>query len=237
MRIGGLIQQQGNTVATESDKNRAIKEVSKELESLFLYELLKAMRRTVGSQDSFQKETYTSLFDLELSRLLAERGTGLQGVIQRQLLNHSSSSIPTPSNLIPQNIQNSILPSEGLISSKFGKRLHPLRGIWSFHRGIDIAAPEGSPVRAIMDGTVIFSGYMEGYGNLVVIDHGGGLTTRYGHTRKNLVKEGDSVKVGDVIAEVGTTGLSTGPHLHLEVLEAGKPIDPERFLKIKDMRA
>lgn len=230
MRIGGLTDQQ----AVNQDKNRAIKEVSKELESLFLYELLKAMRRTVGSQDSFQKDTYASIFDLELSRILAERGTGLGEVIERQLLNHPSliSSAASTSS----DSQNSI-PLEGLISSKFGERLHPLKGRWSFHKGLDIAAPEGSPVRAISDGRVIFSGYKDGYGNLVVIDHGGGLITRYGHNRRNIVKEGDSVKAGDVIAEVGSTGLSTGPHLHLEVLEAGKPVDPERFLKIKDMRA
>ncbi len=233
MRIGGLTEQQ----AVNQDKSRAIKEVSKELESLFLYELLKAMRRTVGSQDSFQKDTYTSIFDLELSRVLAERGTGLREVIERQLLNHPSLSISMPSTSTSPNSQNSILPSEGPISSKFGERLHPLTGRWGFHKGLDIAAPEGSPVRAIRNGRVIFSGYKEGYGNLVVIEHGGGLITRYGHNRRNLVKEGDSVKAGDVIAEVGSTGLSTGPHLHLEVLEAGKPVDPERFLKIKDMRA
>ncbi|MFN3740051.1 MAG: peptidoglycan DD-metalloendopeptidase family protein [Thermodesulfovibrionales bacterium] len=223
MRIGGLIQQQ----AVDQDKSRAIKEVSKELESFFLYELLKTMRRTVGFQDSFQKDTYTSLFDLELSRVLAERGTGLRDVIERQL--------STPS--ISQTFQNSILPSEGPISSKFGERLHPLTGRWNFHKGVDIAAPEGSPVRAIRDGRVIFSGYKEGYGNLVVIDHGGGLITRYGHNRKNFVKEGDSVNAGDIIAEVGSSGVSTGPHLHFEVLQAGKPVDPEGFFNIKDMRA
>lgn len=223
MRVEALLQKQ----ITPQEKERAIKEVSKELESLFLYELLKAMRRTAGSQDSFQKDTYTSLFDLELSRVLAERGTGLKEVIERQLLNQSSfkkSSGP-------------VLPSEGIISSEFGPRLHPLRGRWSFHRGIDIAAPHGSPVRAIRDGRVTFSGYTEGYGNLVVIDHGDGLITRYGHNSKNLVKEGDSVSRGDIIAEVGSTGLSTGAHLHFEVWMDGKPIDPEGYLNIKDMRA
>ncbi len=223
MRIEGLIQQ-GHIM---TNQEQAIKEVSKELESLFLYELLKTMRRTVGSQDSFQKDTYTSIFDLELSRLLANRGTGLKEIIERELSNQYLYSMSSAS----------ILPSHGPISSKFGERLHPLTGRWGFHKGIDIAAPEGFPVRAIRDGRIIFSGYREGYGNLVVIDHGGGLITRYAHNRRNLVREGDSVKAGDIIAEVGSSGLSTGPHLHLEVLSDGKPVDPERYLRIKDMRA
>lgn len=215
MRIDGIT----GGFRSDQDKNRDIKEVSKRLESLFLYEILKIMRRTIGSDDSLQKDIYNSFFDMELSRILAERGAGLQEVIERQLLNRRLYSY------------SENLPSEGIVTSRFGERLHPLTGKWSFHNGIDIATPAGSPVRAVRDGEVIFSGYVEGYGNLVVIDHGDGLVTRYGHNRRNLVKEGDSVNKGDIIAEVGSTGFSTGSHLHFEVLRDGKPIDPEGIFK------
>ncbi|MCX7792854.1 MAG: peptidoglycan DD-metalloendopeptidase family protein [Thermodesulfovibrionales bacterium] len=228
MRINHLIEHQTGRSLEPQEGRRNIREVSKELESLFLYELLKIMRRTVGSQDSLQKDVYTSLFDLELSKLLAERGTGLQKVIERQLLNSPLLSTGLDLN------SNPVLPADGAVTSKFGERLHPLTGKWSLHKGIDIAAPYGSPVRAVRDGKVIFSGYTDGYGNLVVIDHGDGILTRYAHNRKNMVKEGDRVKAGDIIAEVGSSGLSTGAHLHFEVFLDDKPIDPERFFKIKD---
>ncbi len=203
-----------------------IKRVSKEMESLFLYELLKTMRRTLSSERSLQEETYTSLFDLEFSRLLSERGTGIKEIIERQLMNRYPSVQTEPA-----------IPLKGIITSKFGERIHPLRGLWSFHRGIDIAAPSGSSVKAIMDGRVLFSGYKEGYGNVVVIEHEGGIITRYAHNRINLVRENEVVRKGQVIAEVGSTGFSTGSHLHLEIIKDGKPVDPEGFLGIKDLKA
>ena len=121
-------------------------------------------------------------------------------------------------------------PVRGPISSPFGPRIHPIYGVPSFHTGIDIAVPEGTPVRAAASGTVTFAGWHEGFGVLVVIDHGNGYESYYGHLSKLLVSEGQRVSAGDVIALSGNTGLSTGPHLHFEVRYLGTPVDPRPLL-------
>lgn len=113
------------------------------------------------------------------------------------------------------------------VSSKFGQRAHPILGITRLHAGADMGAPTGTPIYAPADGTVVLAEVRGGYGNTVVIDHGSSLGTLYGHTSKMLVAPGDSVEQGDVIALVGSTGLSTGPHLHFETRIKGMPIDPE----------
>lgn len=121
-------------------------------------------------------------------------------------------------------------PVRGPISSPFGPRIHPIYGIPSFHTGIDIAVPEGTPVRAAAAGVVTFSGWEEGFGLLVVIDHGNGYESYYGHLSKLLVSAGQTVAQGETIALSGNTGLSTGPHLHFEVRYFGSPMDPRPLL-------
>jgi murein DD-endopeptidase MepM/ murein hydrolase activator NlpD len=123
-----------------------------------------------------------------------------------------------------------IFPSQAEITSDFGWRIHPLLGSLRFHSGIDFGASYGSTIRAADSGTVILAGWYGGYGNAVVIDHGGGISTLYGHTSKLYVSEGQSVQIGDAIAAVGSTGLSTGPHLHFEVRKDGEPVDPIAYL-------
>lgn len=114
------------------------------------------------------------------------------------------------------------------MSSKYGMRFHPILKFSRLHTGVDLAAPEGSFVRAVSDGVVVFADPYKGYGNLVVIAHHDGMTTHYGHLEKILSKPGKSVRAGDIIATVGTTGHSTGPHLHFEVRLNGDPQDPEK---------
>lgn len=117
-----------------------------------------------------------------------------------------------------------IKPTQGSISSYFGER-------WGRqHNGIDIAANTGSNVVAFQSGKVTFSGWNGGYGNLVIIDHGNGIESYYGHNSKNLVKVGDSVQKGDLIAKVGSTGNSTGPHCHFEIRINGKPVNPLNYI-------
>jgi murein DD-endopeptidase MepM/ murein hydrolase activator NlpD len=119
-----------------------------------------------------------------------------------------------------------VMPLRGPLTSRFGYRLHPLFGRRHFHAGIDIAAPRGAPVRAAAAGTVIFAGWYGGYGKLVILDHGEGASTLYGHLSAILVAPGARVARDQVIGRVGSTGYATGPHLHFEVRQGGRPIDP-----------
>jgi murein DD-endopeptidase MepM/ murein hydrolase activator NlpD len=119
-----------------------------------------------------------------------------------------------------------IHPCDAPITSGFGMRYHPILHYMRLHAGIDFGAPTGTPIQAAAAGIVVFSGVMHGYGNVVVIDHGGGISTLYAHCSERDVEEGQPVAQGQVIARVGMTGLATGPHLHFEVRKNGTPIDP-----------
>lgn len=113
------------------------------------------------------------------------------------------------------------------VTSEFGWRTHPISGDEStFHSGIDLAADEGTPITAIWSGQVIFAGEYDGYGNMVLIDHGNARYTLYGHCSEIYVEPGSVVEQGQIIAAVGSTGYSTGPHLHLELWENGQYVDP-----------
>jgi murein DD-endopeptidase MepM/ murein hydrolase activator NlpD len=125
----------------------------------------------------------------------------------------------------------SICPTKGWISSRFGYRKCPFTGRRRFHPGLDIAACKGTPVVAPADGKVTYAGKKGLLGNLVVIDHGHGMVTRYAHLNKPLKKSGDIIKRGEIIGLVGSTGRSTGPHLHYEVRLNGLPINPENTYK------
>ncbi|MCL1862477.1 MAG: M23 family metallopeptidase, partial [Defluviitaleaceae bacterium] len=118
----------------------------------------------------------------------------------------------------------------GRITSGFGSRRDPITGRTAFHEGVDIPAPSGTPIHAAGGGTVSYSGWRGGYGNVVFIDHGSGLQTRYAHNTRNLVTVGQRVERGDVIAYVGSTGRSLSPHLHYEVLRNGNQINPVPFI-------
>jgi murein DD-endopeptidase MepM/ murein hydrolase activator NlpD len=120
-------------------------------------------------------------------------------------------------------------PVRGSITSGFGMRRHPILGGMRMHTGVDISARYGTPIRASGDGVVIFAGPRGGYGNAVIISHGGDVSTLYGHCSSINVAPGTKVKHGDVIARVGATGLATGPHVHFEVRVKGRPVDPMRF--------
>ncbi|MDP5016331.1 peptidoglycan DD-metalloendopeptidase family protein [Anabaena sp. UHCC 0187] len=121
-------------------------------------------------------------------------------------------------------------PSDAPTSSPFGWRVHPILGYRRFHAGLDFAASYGSTIRAADSGTVIFAGWYGGYGKAVIISHSKGITTLYGHASELSVSEGQTVQKGQPIALVGSTGFSTGPHLHFEVRRDGTPVDPANYL-------
>ena len=120
-------------------------------------------------------------------------------------------------------------PVDGTISSHFGSRTDPIRGGKDFHSGLDISSSTGDVVRSTADGVVSFSGWNGGSGNLVVLEHGHGFSTFYAHNKVNVVKVGQQVKRGEVIAHVGSTGSSTGPHVHYEIWKDGKPVNPADY--------
>ncbi|MBN2204380.1 MAG: peptidoglycan DD-metalloendopeptidase family protein [Thermoleophilia bacterium] len=123
-----------------------------------------------------------------------------------------------------------IWPCSGTVVSDFGWRTHPILGIELFHTGIDIAAPYGTPIKAAASGKVTMAAWYGGYGNCTIIDHGDGLSTLYAHESSFKVGTGQSVSQGQLIGYVGSTGLSTGPHLHFETRVNGEPVDPMRYL-------
>jgi len=135
-------------------------------------------------------------------------------------------------NRIEQEMLPSAMPLEtGWFSSDFGMRIDPFTGKKSFHEGVDFPAKTGTPIKAAAGGVVVFSAYHPGYGNMVAIDHGNELVSRYAHASRLLVNVGQVVLRGQEIAEIGSTGRSTGPHLHFEIRHNDIPLNPSRFLK------
>lgn len=124
-----------------------------------------------------------------------------------------------------------VVPVHGQVTYGFGYRIHPIYERRLFHEGVDIAAPEGTPIKAAAGGRVERVGPLGTYGTIVEIDHGRGFTTLYAHCSRVMVRPGDRVRAGQKVAEVGSTGLSTGPHLHFEVAVDGRPCDPFTYLQ------
>jgi murein DD-endopeptidase MepM/ murein hydrolase activator NlpD len=150
-----------------------------------------------------------------------EGRTDMLGVLETQLLEQAVKKKLLPS-MMPVNARFNV--------SGFGQRVDPFTGQWAMHEGIDFLADMGAPIMSAAAGVVVFAGFHPQYGYAIDIDHGNDLVTRYAHTSKLFVKEGDVVQRGAKIAEVGSTGRSTGPHLHFEVRFKGVPQNPARFL-------
>ncbi len=172
-----------------------------------------------GGQNAIAPPDFLEALD-RLSRQLEDRSSQLQ-VLENVLMN--------------RNLQAELLPKgkpilQGWLSSRYGMRTDPFTGKRDFHAGVDFAGKEGSPVVATGAGVVTWAGSRSGYGKLIEINHGGGYATRYGHNRKILVKVGETVKKGQIIGEMGSTGRSTGPHVHFEVLRNGRTVNPARYI-------
>lgn len=140
--------------------------------------------------------------------------------------------------LIDRTLQKQTLPTgspttDGWVSSLFGMRADPITGKMVFHDGIDYAGKSGSPILTVASGIVTWSGVRYGYGNMVEINHGNGYQTRYAHNKKNLVVVGQKVDQGQIIALMGSSGRSTGPHVHFEVVQNGKTVNPKKYISLK----
>ena len=229
----------GNSLPVKNlaeERDKKLREACKQFESVFTYEMLKSMRNSIPKCDLFSggqaEEIYQSMLDQELSKNMAGKGSNSIANILYQQLKHIDDKMN--GNISPGKTNDSSLPVwplEARVSSSFGWRKDPFTGNRKFHEGIDLAAEEGTDVKAIMAGRVQITDDQKGYGKVVVLDHGHGFTTLYAHNKDINVKTGDWVTKGATIAKVGSTGRSTGPHLHFEVRKDGKNLDPESFLK------
>ena len=173
-------------------------------------------------------------------------GLGLADVLTRSMggaaapgATPSAPPSPTSASALPLSPAAALerLPVAGRVTSGYGLRSDPFTGAPERHAGLDVGAPEGAAIRAPLAGIVKSAGPRGGYGNAVEIDHGNGLTTLYGHASELLVQPGQSVEAGQEIARVGSTGRSTGAHLHFEVRLGGRAIDPSKVLKAYASRA
>jgi murein DD-endopeptidase MepM/ murein hydrolase activator NlpD len=184
------------------------------------------LEKNIAAQRTAQKEVLTRL---QNERRLYEEG-------ERQLERESVKLVYKITELSTVTLDNAeatgrfIYPVKAKITSPFGPRIHPIFGVRSMHSGIDLAAPRGTAIKASEGGIVIYSGWYGGYGRVVIVDHSKGLSTLYAHLDAASVKVGDKVKQGQVVGYEGATGYATGPHLHFEVRNDGKPQNPVSFL-------
>ena len=188
---------------------------------------LKAEPTLNASNDTLQDAQVVSSLDqlyvLKTTALSGAASTGISLGLTRNV---------TTADWLRANSAPNLWPVEGPVTGSFGERIDPFNGEGAFHRGIDISASYGQPVIAPADGMVDFADFMGGYGRAIVLDHGHGITTRYGHLANFAVTPGQYVHRGDTIGYVGLSGRSTGPHLHYEVRINETPVNPHKYLRI-----
>ena len=203
----------GQYVSSEDKKELEVVTVS------FVPQEYETSKKDEISSEIIALEENKNILDKELQDAIIE-GVQLEKTIEEEVKSKlKSEDIEFITGIWPLNDYKNI-------SSGYGYRIHPITNVKSFHKGIDIPAPQDTDVLATDDGIVSFSGYQNGYGNVVKIKHFDGKTTVYAHNNSNVVKEGDIVKQGDIISKVGTTGNSTGNHVHFEIIVNGKNINP-----------
>jgi murein DD-endopeptidase MepM/ murein hydrolase activator NlpD len=183
-----------------------------------------------GMQVPAADNQFTQLASTETPRALSSKLDKLsaEATRQEQSLQELQAYFQDQKSLLAST--PSIWPARGWVTSDFGQRVDPYTADRVMHQGVDIAAPHGKEIDSPADGTVVFAGLEGGYGNVLVIDHGYGIKTRYGHLSKILVKPGEHVKRGVPVGSIGNTGRSTGPHLHYEVRVNGVPQNPRKFI-------
>lgn len=202
-------------------------ELERDQAAILELEKAAAEKKALIEQSKSEKESF-------LNKVVTERDTAEQAYqemldaskrIEQMIQSHSSTSRESSGS------SGALMwPVEGPITSPFGWRTHPIFGTQSYHSGLDIAADYGESVHAADGGVVIYADWMGGYGKAVIIDHGNGITTLYAHNSEILVSNGQRVSKGQTISKIGTTGYSTGPHLHFEVRENGTPVNPYGYL-------
>ncbi len=199
-----------------------------------LVDAAEAQRRSVSTEVA-QLEELSAAQEAELERFirarqqLEEQRREAEDAERRRAAQLAGQAIPPPQNTgAPGSFS---WPASGPITDPFGMRMHPITHQWKMHSGMDIGAPMGSTITAAAGGKIIYAGWEGGYGNTIIIDHGGNTSTLYGHCSQLFVSEGQEVQRGQAIGAVGSTGESTGPHLHFEIRINGVPVDPAPRLR------
>ncbi len=178
---------------------------------------------TDAIQDSQVNSSLDRLYTLKDTALSGAATTGITLGLTRNV---------TPADWLRANSAPSLWPVEGPVTGSFGERTDPFNGEGAFHSGVDISASYGQAILAPADGIVVFADFMGGYGKAIVLDHGHGITTRYGHLANFAVSSGQYIHRGDTIGFVGLSGRSTGPHLHYEVRINDTPVNPHKYLRL-----
>ena len=250
------LQTSSAPAATDAERAR-VKDLAQQFESMLLSQMLKEMRRGMLSDDEHEEglgsNTFIDQMDSQLGLALSKTGgLGVADILKRAIDRQVGGSSPVaPSFASPIAVERPFqgrgqeieTPESGApagpITSNFGWRNDPISGQVKFHSGRDIKMAYGQDVRSAAAGTVTFAGERGGYGMTVEVDHGGGMVTRYAHLSSQAVTVGQTVESGQVIASSGNSGRSTGPHLHFEVLEHGRPVDPDTpiqgFSRVADL--
>jgi len=216
-----------------------------EFESMLLVQMLREMRKSGSWKDEnedkagFGAESLFDTLDVEMASYIAKvQGFGLEKSLVRQVTGGGAEAAPAEDSVRgrgsldpPHDEGGDSLPhlTGRVTTSPFGWRRDPFSGAATYHRGVDLRAAYGEPIGAADAGTVVFAGEQGGYGQTVVVEHPGGVRTRYAHLSSVSTKVGAEVRAGDDIGRAGRSGRATGTHLHFEVTQDGHPIDPERY--------
>jgi hypothetical protein len=196
-------------------------------------------RAGIGGPGSDPRASHLERLDPRMGRLARAASTNVSTMVRRaQLLSASWNEASRTLTASHERLRAtpSIMPTDGRISSVFShSRLHPILDVARPHKGVDVTASRGTPIISTAAGRVSFVGQQGSYGNMVEVDHGFGVRTRYAHASKLLVRRGQRVERGETIAEVGSTGLSVSPHVHYEVWVSGRAIDPRRYILEPDV--
>ncbi len=254
LRSGEKLNTPDLSKLSPEEKKAKLKEIAGQFEEVFIETLLKTAREAEKiikkEEDNYGLNLgfYREMQDYYLSQsIVASGGLGLQDLIVEQLmdklnLTQNSDNPLKEKKQILKNTKdiktdlnfhlNFIPPVKGSISSPFGWRIDPFTGKKAYHKGIDIKAPEGTPVHSAEAGKVVFAGEKGGYGNLIILEHKNGFKTYYAHLKDIKVKIGEEVGKGMVIGDVGSTGRSTGPHLHFELRQEDRVYNPLQKLSI-----
>jgi murein DD-endopeptidase MepM/ murein hydrolase activator NlpD len=239
---------------------KSVEEVAREFEAMLLAQMIRQLRETFAASEGDEEgreglglgdQTMTETIDVELARELSKAGgIGLAEVLGRSMM-RATPGMAAPAQPAPAGTESPPVPvaistssptgaaDKGLAlslagtrSSGFGWRRDPFSGAQRFHAGIDLKAAYGAEVPAAASGTVSFAGEQGGYGLTVMVDHPNGTQTRYAHLSSLAVKPGEEVAKGSLVGRVGSSGRSTGPHLHFEVLVAGRAVDPAQAARL-----